>query len=329
MFNQSHFLNVMKTKSTVLAATLFFAFFACQKNDVTDTSAGLTDLQLKSASIALSDVAVESVSEEASYEAYFYSEYEHMLRHLVRVKGRKGNLLSGRGYFHYEAGMAPVVSIDTADAGYPITITIEYGDSTVTRHGRVISGQVVIEISGAKDTDGSTRKVSFIDCAVDSIGIDGTLSETFNGDNSSTRVLTTTSDVTFTLADGTTITRVGSDVREWLQGLDTTGDRSDDRIQITGILNVTSSTGDTYTREITDPLIRLGDCFHPVQGLVQYSQNSTVLATLDYGTGECDNLASLTTDGTTVEIELRDRKMPLARVDGRQICDQKGRMHGN
>ncbi len=306
---------------------LTFAFFACQKNDVPTTSTDLTDLQLKSASIALNDVAVESVSEEASYEAYFYCEYEQMLRQLAHLKGHGRNLLMGKGHFHYVQGMLPTVSIDTAATGYPITISIDYGDSTVTNHNRVISGLVTIEITGPKDTDGSSRNITFTNCAVDSVGIEGTLSETFNGDNSSTRVLTTTSNVTYTMPDGSTVTREGSDVREWLQGLDTTADRSDDMIQITGILKVTTSAGDVYTREITDPLIRLGDCFNPVQGIVEYRSGDTVLATLDYGTGECDNLANLTTDGTTVEIELRDHKMPLASVDGHQICDNNGRMH--
>jgi hypothetical protein len=51
----------------------------------------------------------------------------------------------------------------------------------------------------------------------------------------------------------------------------------------------------------------LGDCRYPVQGIVQYSQNGSVIAEVDYGDGTCDNLASLTTGGTTSDIELKGK----------------------
>jgi len=319
----------MKTTIKALLVILTFAFVACQKTDITDSTTDLSDLQLKSATLAVNDVAVESVSEEANYETYFYGEYEHLLRGLAHLKGNNHDLFSGRGNMHYMNGQAPVVSIDTAATGYPITISIDYGTSTETQHGRVINGKVVIEISGPKNTDGTTRTISYVGCVIDSIGIEGTSTETFNGDNTITRKSTITNDVTFTLADGTVIKRVGTNVREWLQGLDTPLDRTDDMIQITGTVNVTSSNGDAYKREIIEPLIHLGDCHHAVQGIVQYSLNDSVIATLDYGDGVCDNLANLTTDGATVEIELKDHDMPKAKTEGKHMGAHKGMSHGH
>ncbi|MDP2336314.1 MAG: hypothetical protein Q8N05_07665 [Bacteroidota bacterium] len=312
----------MKTTIKALLVILSFAFFSCQKNDVNAPSSDLNALQLKSATLAVNDVAVESVSEEVNYETYFYGEYEHLLRGLAHMKGNNRDLLSGKGNMHYMKGQAPVVSIDTAATGYPITISIDYGTSTETQHGRVINGKVVIEISGPKNTDGTTRTITYSGCVIDSIGIEGTSTETFNGDNTTSRKSTIKSDVTFTLADGTVIKRVGNNVREWLQGLNTPLDRTDDMIQITGIINVTNSNGDTYTREITNPLIRLGDCHHAVQGTVQYSKNTSIIATLDYGDGVCDNLANLTTGDATVEIVLKDRGMPHAKTDGQHMGQQ-------
>ena len=270
---------------------------------------------------------MESVSEEANYETYFYGEYEQMLRQLSREKGKNGNLMEGQGNMHYMNGQAPIVSIDNA-SGYPIKITIDYGKSTETQHGMKISGKVVIDISGPKDTDGSTRKVTYIDCKIDLIGIAGTSTETFSGNNTTTRKTTMVSEVTFTLADGTVINRAGNDVKEWLKGLTTPLDRSDDMIQITGTVNVKSSTGDNYSRVITVPLIRLGDCNNPVQGTVAYSKNGSMIATLDYGTGVCDNLANLTTNGATIEIVLKDHGMPKAMTDG-QHMGGNGSMTGN
>lgn len=311
----------MKTKILTLLVILTFAFFSCQKQDsVEQPATDLSDVQLKSASIAVNDVAVEGVALEANFETDFYAGYQHMLRNLAHYKGRKGNLLEGRKDLHYLKGQLPAVSIDTTVTGYPVIITIDYGDSTVTKNGRVLSGIVKIEISGDKGVDGRTRKISFIGCGIDSIGIEGTSIHTLNTDSDTARKMTITSDVTFTLADGTIITREGDSVREWIKGLDTLMEGDDDMIQITGSIHVESSTGDSYTRLITEPLIRLEDCRYPVQGIVQYSQNDIVIGELNYGDGTCDNLTELTTDGETIEIELHG-KMPKA--------DLKGHHHGN
>ena len=68
----------MKTRTFALSAILFMAFVACQNSDELETT-GQSAVLLKSATIAASDVAVESAAQEANYEADFYSEYEHIL----------------------------------------------------------------------------------------------------------------------------------------------------------------------------------------------------------------------------------------------------------
>jgi len=313
----------MKTKILALLVILTFAIFSCAKKDgiqQTTTSTDLNASQLKSAAIAVNDVAIEGVAQEASFETDFYAGYQHILRQLAHVKGRKWNLCEGRQDFHYLKGQSPVVSIDTAVTGYPVIITIDYGDSTITRNGRVISGIVKIELYGDKGTDGRTRKISFIGCSIDSIGIEGTSTQTLNTDSTTTRKMTVNSNVTFTLANGTAITRVGDIVREWIKGLNTPLENDDDMIQVTGSVKVQSSTGDTYMRLITQPLIRLEDCRHAVQGIVQFSQNDSIIGELNYGDGTCDNLAELTTGGETIEIKLQG-KMPKA--------DLKNHHHNN
>lgn len=316
----------MQTTIKALLVILTFLFFSCQKSDFTGTTTtDLSPSQLKSATMAVNDVAVESVSAEANYETYFYGEYEQMLRQISQMRGETMNLMNGQGNMHYMNGQVPSVSIDTASMGYPMKITIDYGKSTENQHGMKISGKVIIAISGSKNTDGSTRTISFTDCKIDSIGIAGTSTETFLGNNTTARKISTVSDLTFTLANGMVINRAGNEVREWIKGLDTPHDWNDDMFQITGTVNVKSSTGDNYSRMITIPLIRLGDCSHPVQGAVKFSKNGSMIATLDYGKGICDNLALLTTNGKTVEIVLKDHGMPEAMTDGQH----RGNMGGN
>jgi len=295
----------MKTKISALFAIASVAFFSCQKNDVStssDTSASL----LKSATIATTDVAVQSASVEATLEADFYAGFERVLRELSHVKGRKGNLLAGHGDLHYVLGETPVVTIDTAATGYPITITIDYGTGIETDHGKVISGTVKIVMNGDKNTDGSTREITFTKCAVDTIGINGTCIEKFIGDNTTTRKITNNSDVTFTITGGATLVRKGTETSEWLSGVSTPQDRSDDKVIINGAITVDNTTDNvSYSRTITNGLIKLGDCRYIVSGTVEYKQAGTVIGTLDYGNGTCDNVATLTVGGTTTEVTLK------------------------
>ena len=294
----------MKTKIITLLVFSAFAFFACQKSDdssSTDQSASL----LKSATIAASDVAVQSASIESSLEADFYAGYERTLRQLAHVKGRHGDLLRGQGAFHYIQGELPTVSIDTAAAGYPITIVIDYGTGIETDHGKVIKGKVTIIINGDKNTNGSTREITYENCAVDTIAVNGSSSEKFIGDNTTTRKITTSSNVTFAITDGPTLVRKGDETTEWLAGVSTPKDRSDDKVIVTGSVTVDNTTDNiSYSKTIKNGLIKLGDCPYIVSGTVEYAQAGSVIGSLDYGNGTCDNMATLTVGGTTTEVTL-------------------------
>lgn len=310
MSNNFNFFN-MKKNVFILLAIAATIFVACES--ITNLSDSNTDnssltgtalsTDLKSSEVATSETA-ENALEELSYEAEFYAESEHLLRMLTRTRGLK-QILRGQYCERYNNGVAPDISIDTAEEGYPIVITIDYGDSTGITSGRNITGVVTIEITGSDTTDGATRTITLTDCVVDTVTINGELIRTFNGDDS-TRIITKSSDVTFTINDTTEYHRTGEYVHEWLSGLDTPMDHRDDEIQVTGTTTITNQDGVTWERTITDPLLKIADCRNYVQGTIDITQDGTVLATIDYGDGECDNIATITTsDGEVIEIVLK------------------------
>jgi hypothetical protein len=305
----------MKTLVLSLIVLLTLALTSCQDSNSFGTISSGDDSILKSATIAVDDMMAESVAEEVNFEADFFADSEKLLKQLARFKGTK-NLLGGKKGMRYMAGQAPNVSIDTAETGYPVIITLDYGEGTELKNGRVISGIVTIEISAEKGTDGAMRSIAYSNCVIDSVGVNGTCIETFNGDNEQTRTVTSNSEITFVLANGTVIDRTGNHVCNWLEGIDTQMEHNDDVIEITGALDAVTPEGNTWTRNIIEPLIRKGDCRHHVQGVVQFSQNDEVISSLDFGDGECDEIALLTVDGETVEIELGGRK-PEARFKNR------------
>ena len=295
----------MKTVNLVLMTILMIVFFSCQNDETTTTT---DESVLKSGEIVAGDVTIESVLSEANYEAELFSQSERWLRSLSNFKHGKHNLFEGKHSNRYVEGTFPEVSIDTAEAGYPITILIDYGDSTVLHHGKVISGTVTVEITAARNTDGAKRIITYNGCKVDSVTVTGTETELFTGDNSTTRKTTVTTDVNFILDNGTKLTRKGTSVHEWLEGLATLQEHADDKIQKTGSLSVSSSDGNDWVKTIKEPLIRLGDCHNYVQGTVEYLLNSEVVAVLDYGTGTCDTTAVLTVGDKQIEISLAGKK---------------------
>ena len=183
--------NILKT--IVLSAIVLSS---CQKGDeITSTVPDATGV-LKSAQIAVNDVAVETALEELNYDADFFSESTKLLRQLAHLRGGR-HLLAGIHCDRYMDGKFPDVSVDTSDTetGFPITITIDYGDSTVLHHGTVVSGMVMIELSAPRNVDGATRTITYSDCLIDSIRINGTSTEVFEGDNVNMRQFTNTMDV--------------------------------------------------------------------------------------------------------------------------------------
>jgi hypothetical protein len=304
---------MMKTKFGFFIVIFLFTVFSCQKSDY--LSGTDEELVLKSAEITAGDITLQSILEEANYEAELFAQSEMWLRQLAHFQHGRKNLLHGLLNPRYADGQYPQVSIDTAATGYPIKITIDYGDKTVLHHGRELSGVITVEISAAKGTNGATRTINYIDCRVDSIGINGTCKETFNGDNATTKKITNTSEVNFVLADGTKLSRTGTELREWITGISTQQNPKDDTIQVTGKQTISSSTGDSWTKNIKEPLIRTGLCRHYVKGIVEYIVKGSVAVILDYGDGTCDDTATVTANSESVDIKLAG-KMAKPDIDG-------------
>lgn len=274
------------------------ALVSCNKEEIS------TDISTKSIQLATNESNVENAVAESNYEADYFMNAEKALTH----KFGRGKKCWWIPSMRYKIGHCPYVTIESAETGYPKTITLDYGDSTVFRNGRVVSGTIVIYISAEPKTDGAYREMSYIDFKVDTIAIAGSSKSMFTGDNVSTRMQEMTSSLVFTFDNGLVITRTAKKTREWIEGLETNTDQLDDKIQITGIVNATTSEGDVYVKEIVVPLIKIGDCRFIVEGIVEISENGTTALKIDYGNGECDSTATLTKDGETIEIELRRGK---------------------
>ena len=62
-----------------------------------------------------------------------------------------------------------------------------------------------------------------------------------------------------------------------------------------------------YKRNIIKPLVKIDGCDYIVEGKIEYIKDGAVVATVDFGDGECDNIATKTVDGVDKEIELNKK----------------------
>ena len=67
-----------------------------------------------------------------------------------------------------------------------------------------------------------------------------------------------------------------------------------------------SNTGSkkTYTKNILIPLEKIDGCDYFVYGKIEYIKNGAVIATVDFGDGQCDNIATKTVDGVENELSI-------------------------
>lgn len=277
----------MTAKIQLFLGILPLIFLSCQKQDDLESPVQIAALS-KSETCVVNDLAIENIFQEINYQTDFYAR-QHLLRQ-NDYKKNKEYVLADQKEPNYKKVQSPVISIDTAVTGNPVIITIDYGNKSITKHGRAISGTVIIEISAEKNTDRSASQISSINCTIDSIKIKGASTETYNSNQT-----TNTSNIVFTLADGTLIYRIGNEVREWLGEFGKPAEPNDDMVQTSGSIKVNSSKGNSYSRVITEPLLQHLDFTQPIHGIFQYSQNSKPIAEINYGNGTCEGMAQLST----------------------------------
>ena len=69
----------------------------------------------------------------------------------------------------------------------------------------------------------------------------------------------------------------------------------------------------SYKKNILIPLVKIDGCDYIVEGKIEYIKDGTVVATVDYGDGQCDDIATKTVDG--VDHEFKIEKIVMDKMD--------------
>lgn len=200
-----------------------------------------------------------------------------------------------------------IITISTTDE-FPKTITVDFGTGCTGLHGVVRSGIIKIVISDSVRKVGSTAVMTFENYVVNGFKQEGKVTWTNTssaGVKSWKRVVeggktTNTLNNEYWLHSGTKyVTQI--------EGGSTPRVIGDDVFSITGSHTVINSEGRQRTCTIAadNPLIKANACRFVQKGSIKI-QGPRHYAVIDYGTGDCDNKATIAIDGgTAVEFTLR------------------------
>ncbi len=295
--------------SLVLAAV---TLFSCQDEKVEPFDDFV--LSEKAAQITFNEVSMESALTEMEYEIDFYANAIGPLF----MQQRMGQMWRWTNKLRYGAQQCPNLNIEAEDGDFPKTITLDYGDGTELQNGKILSGLITIEITAPRNSPEYQRNITYTNFGVNNIVINGTSVVTIDRGEETFRAFV--NDMEITLEDGTVITRHSERSWQWIEGMETALDQTDDVIQITGYAEAKTSDDDEYRKEIVDPLVRTRDCRFIVQGVVEITLNGELISTLDYGDGTCDAVAIVAKDGEETEVDLAQHQMG----NGYRSGNQKG-----
>jgi hypothetical protein len=272
--------------ATVLLATAAFVFTGCRREEEdTDTSASGDNALAES---TFNDVT--NISDEAGYNGSL-SNYR---------SGDNEGVLSA-------CATITVDSLNTADQD---TIHINFGTTNCTGNdGRNRRGEIIVYYTGRYRDSASVHTITFNNYYVNDNQVLGTKTVTNLGHNSAGHLvydIDVNGSIVLANNEGT-ITWNSQRQREWVSG-EGTMTWGDDMYSITGTATGTGANGNSYTMNITSPLIRnmaLGCRRHFVQGTFELTPSNKPMRTVDFGSGACDDVATVTINNNTYTIHLR------------------------
>jgi hypothetical protein len=195
---------------------------------------------------------------------------------------------------------------------FPITITLDFGGGCAGADGHVRKGKIIITYTDRLLQPAATATLQFDNFWDDSIQVSNATTYTIKNTG-------TLDKLQLTVDIDTKLNKPNGNYTEWyshkiitrIEG-SATASPLDDVMQIEGNASGTLKKNDlavAWNAEITDPLIKRFTCRWISKGVVKESRenlssNSQWVGSLDYGNGNCDNLATLTLDGATYQITL-------------------------
>lgn len=188
----------------------------------------------------------------------------------------------------------------------PRLLTIDFGTTNcLCTDGRNRRGIINVSYSGQYRDSASVHTITFTNYFVNDNQVLGSKTVTNNGHNAA-------GNLSYSIAvngqiikagGGGTINWTSNRTREWIIG-ESTAIWSDDVYLITGSANGTNAAGNSFNMTITTALRKEIGCRHFVSGAFSLTPSGKPTRYINFGSGACDNQATVTINGNIYNITL-------------------------
>jgi hypothetical protein len=202
-----------------------------------------------------------------------------------------------------------ILTVEPAERGvFPKTITIDYGRGCEVKEGFVKKGKIIVEISASPDSEEWTKTIRFARYSVNEKIFEGGKSITFNKEGRrGVPTWAIASRIKIKWDEESFVQQNMTRTRMQTAGFDTPLRPMDDQFIITGTTSGINRKGLGYNTTITEPLYMSKDCRWIKKGVIVFKVRGESESSLNYGEGDCDDLATFTKDGETKEIQLKGK----------------------
>lgn len=277
--------------------TFIFSIFlltSCNNDpSIIDEAANSLDI-----SSAVSQTEIDEISESVDniIESVFFNQENTMASKSTQNKSSDENNF-----------LTDCVTITKVITNNSKTIIIDFGDGCTTRNDNFLSGKIIMEINVNIEDQSVTIDNTFDNFYFNDKKVEGEVHKTRIKINENGNPQADISkNIKITWEDGSFVTVDGERKREWIEGF---GNQiwGDNVFLITGTMTITNKDGVKRIATIIDALKRKAACRFIVSGIVEIVKGEESIQ-LNYGDGECDDLAIVTKNGVDHEIHLRKKR---------------------
>lgn len=280
------------TKKVALLTLIGFIFFSCEKDEKVDNQT--------------------TSSQDNSIAQNLFKDIKKVVEEAVDDEGASDTNKKA-GYSFGNCATVSILPAWTDTATWPKVMTIDFGTTNCTdSYGINRRGKLIVTLTDRYRNEGSVLTVQPQSYYVNDYLIEGTKTLTNNGRNSSNNLNFTVqvSNGKITYPNGNISTWQSTRNNEWVAGESTTlftdgfAGICDDEYLITGSANGVNTNGLSYSVNITSALKAKVCCRWIVSGRVNIVPSGLLTRTVDFGSGSCDALVTLTIDGNSFTIPL-------------------------
>ena len=207
-------------------------------------------------------------------------------------------------------------SVTVSAGNFPKTIVIDFGTGSgcTPTDGVIRSGKINITLSDSLRKSGSVAVMTFDNYHVSGYKKEGTITWTNTTQNGIKSWERKCENGKITAPDGHFWLHSGTQDVAQTEGSDTHLNLLDDVFSYTGSATVTNSSGVSRTATIINALEKKVTCADIDKGTIKI-QGPNHYATIDYGAGTCDKVATISIDGgTAIPVSYTHLTLPTKRI---------------